>query len=99
MKHTYRTRKTPEQLQRLVAQFNQSTLSSVEFCKTHGLAYSSFYKWCKKYNATESVPGKNLLPSPMAQFIDLQALAAAHNGTWSIVLKLGNGVELLLSQA
>jgi hypothetical protein len=43
MKHTYRTRKTPEQLQKLVAQFNQSTLSSVEFCKTHGLAYSSFY--------------------------------------------------------
>jgi transposase-like protein len=97
MKHTYRTRKTPEQLQKLVAQFNQSSLSSVEFCKTHGLAYSSFYKWCKKYNVSASVPVKNTPPS--AQFIDLQALASPHQGAWSIVLKLGNGVELLLSQA
>lgn len=97
MKHTDRTRQTPEQLQKLVAQFNQSKLSSVEFCKTHGIAYSSFYKWCKKYSALESVPVKNA--SPLAQFIDLQALAAPHQGTWSIVLKLGNGVELLLSQS
>jgi transposase-like protein len=96
MKHTYRTRKTPEQLQKLVAQFNQSTLSSVEFCKTHGLAYSSFYKWCKKYNAGKEAPVKNT--SPSAQFIDLQALATPHHGAWRIILKLGNGVELLLSQ-
>lgn len=97
MKHTHRPRKTPEQLQQLVAQFTQSTLSSVEFCKTHGLAYSSFYKWCKKYNAPELVSVKKSAPS--TQFIDLQALAAPHHGTWNIVLKLGNGVELLLSQA
>jgi transposase-like protein len=97
MKHTYRARQTPEQLQGLVAQFNQSTLSSVEFCKTHGFAYSSFYKWCKKYNTQPLASVKNASPSP--QFIDLQALAAPHHGSWNIVLKLGNGVELLLSQA
>ena len=97
MKHTYRTRQTPEQLQKLVMQFNQSSLSNAEFCKAHGLAYSSFYKWCKKYNASETIPAKNTPPS--AQFIDLQALAAPHQGAWSIVLKLGNGVELLLSQS
>ena len=97
MKHIKRSHHTPEQRQQLVAQFNQSTSSSTEFCKTHGIAYSSFYKWCKKYNAPELVAVKKSLPS--AQFIDLQALAASHHSVWNIILKLGNGVELLLSQA
>ena len=97
MKHIKRSHHTPEQRQQLVAQFNQSTSSSTEFCKTHGIAYSSFYKWCKTYNVSESVSVKSASPSP--QFIDLQALAVPHQGAWSIVLKLGNGVELLLSQA
>jgi hypothetical protein len=48
MKHTHRPRQTPEQIQSLVTQFHQSELSSAAFCKKHGIAYSSFYKWCKK---------------------------------------------------
>jgi transposase-like protein len=97
MKHTYRPRQTQEQWQQLVAQFHQSTLSSVEFCKTHDLTYSSFYKWCRKYNKPTLASVKNSSPSP--QFIDLQALAASSGSTWNITLKLGNGVELNLSQA
>lgn len=99
MKHTHRhrPRQTPEQIQSLVTQFHQSELSSAVFCKKYGIAYSSFYKWCKKYPT--SVPATINRPSPQAQFIDLQAMAAPHHGAWNIVLKLGNGVELLLSQA
>ena len=96
MKHTHRPRQTPEQIQSLVAQFHQSKLFSAVFCKKHGLAYSSFYKWCKKYPVSALASVNRL--SPPAQFIDLQAMAAPHHGAWKIVLKLGNGVELLLSQ-
>ena len=98
MKHTHRhrPRQTPEQIQSLVTQFHQSELSSAVFCKKHGLAYSSFYKWCKKYSV--SAPASVNRSSPPTQFIDLQAMAAPHHGAWNIVLRLGNGVELLLSQ-
>ncbi len=96
MKHTHRPRQTPEHIQSLVTQFHQSELSSAAFCKQHGIAYSSFYTWCKKYPT--SVPAINR-PSPPVQFIDLQAMAAPHHGGWKIVLKLGNGIELLLSQS
>ena len=97
MKHTYRPRQTPEQIRSFVTQFHQSELSSVAFCKKHGIAYSSFYKWCKKYPV--SAPASVNRSSPPTQFIDLQAMATPHHGVWNIVLKLGNGIELLLSQA
>lgn len=96
MKHTHRPRQTPEQIQSFVTQFHQSELSSAAFCKKHGIAYSSFYTWCKKY----PVPAPAFVnrSSPPTQFIDLQSMAAPHHGAWNIVLRLGNGVELLLSQ-
>jgi transposase-like protein len=72
-------------------------LSSTEFCKKHGIAYSSFYKWCKKYSVSEGASVHR--SSPPAHFIDLQAMTAQYHSPWNIVLKLGNGVELLLSQA
>jgi transposase-like protein len=98
MKHTHRQRQTPEQIQSLVTQFHQSELSSTAFCKKYGLAYSSFYTWCKKYSVAK--PATINRPSPpAAHFIDLQAMATPHHESWKIVLKLGNGVELLLSQA
>jgi len=97
MKHTHRPRQTPEQIQSLVSQFQQSELSSTDFCKKYDLAYSSFYKWCKKYPV--SVLASVNRSSPPTQFIDLQAMAAPHHGGWNIILKLGNGVELVLSQA
>ena len=98
MKHTHchRPRQTPEHIQSLVTQFHQSELSSAEFCKQHGIAYSSFYTWCKKY-PTPVLATINQ-PSPQVKFIDLQAMTAPHHGAWKIVLNLGNGVELLLSQ-
>lgn len=97
MKHTRRPRQTPEHIQALVAQFHQSALSSTAFCKKHGIAYSSFYAWCKKYPATKA--GAINKPPSSVQFIDLQAMAAPDRGAWNIILKLGNGVELQLSQA
>jgi transposase-like protein len=98
MKHTHRPRQTPEQIQSLVTQFHQSELSSTAFCKKHGLAYSSFYAWCKKYSVVKSATLNRYSP-PAAHFIDLQAMATQPHGAWNIVLKLGNGVELQLSQA
>ncbi len=97
MKRTHRPRQTPEQIQSLVTQFHQSELSSATFCKKHGLAYSSFYKWCNKYSVSALASVNK--SSPPTQFIDLQAMAAPHHGGWNIILKLGNGIELLLSQS
>jgi hypothetical protein len=96
MKYTPHSRHTSEQIQSLVTEFHQSKLSCVAFCKKHNLAYSRFYAWSKKYPV--SAPASVNRSSPPTQFIDLQAMASPHHGAWNIVLKLGNGVELQLSQ-
>ena len=76
----------------------QTDLSGVKYCEQNDVPYASFCKWRKK------------LLSPLAQesrsasdFIDLgllsqQAAQSEHPQPWHIVLKLGNGVELCLTQ-
>lgn len=77
-----------------VAEFHHSTLSGSAFCKQKGIAYASFCKWRQKLQAETSVPD---LVAPPA-FIDIHSLAQGKQLPWRIVLKLDNGIELLLSQ-
>lgn len=94
MSKTY-TRRTPEQWQAVVEQWQQSGQSARQFCQDQDVGYASFCQWRKRF---DSMPA-GASPSPDASFIDLASLgpASGEHG-WHIVLRLGNGVELTLSQ-
>jgi len=87
------TRRTPAQWQSLVAQWQQSGQSATQFCKDNDIGYASFCNWRKQL--IESSEPERQAPS---QFIDLSALQPQGH-QWHIVLSLGNGVELTLSQS
>ena len=82
------------QWQQLIDLWHTSELSITEFCRTHQLSTMSFYKWRQRLaEQTEQAPVHQ-----DTQFIDLSAFANQSSARWHIVLSLGNGVELTLSQ-
>ena len=91
---TQSTRRTPKQWLALVERWRESGQSAARFCEARGIGYASFCSWRKRL-AGEQAPA-----APReAAFIDLGALSSAREGrAWTIVLSLGNGVELRLSQ-
>jgi putative transposase len=92
-------RQSPEQWQTIIAAFHQSGISAPIFCQEQGISYASFCKWRHKI-IEPATPTKTCSEArTTSSFIDLQALAASSGSTWNITLKLGNGVELNLSQA
>lgn len=92
-----RKHRTQEQWQALVNQQRHSGLSATQFCKERSIGYASFCHWRKRLSdcLAAEVPA-----SDAAGFLDLSALmgGAASAPGWNIVLSLGNGVELRLSQ-
>ena len=95
---TQYTRRSPEQWQALIQQWQESGLSAPQFCEQHEVGYASFCNWRKRFNTQDSPAEES---SSEAQFIDLQSLTATSaddSKGWNIVLSLGNGVELRLSQ-
>ena len=93
-----RKHRTPEQWQALVDQQHDSGLSASKFCKQENIGYASFCNWRKRLSdpSTEETSG-----SGEAGFLDLSSLmgnSPSSGPGWNIVLSLGNGVELRLSQ-
>ena len=91
-------RRTPEQWQGLVDQQRDSGLSAMQFCKQQGIGYASFCNWRKRLSEG---PVSASTGSGEAGFLDLSSLMGASSSSgsgWNIVLSLGNGVELRLSQ-
>lgn len=88
-------RRSADQWQALVEQWQNSGLSALQFCQEKEVGYASFCQWRKRFAEQSTTPTK-AEPS----FIDLASLAQSpsHKGSWHIVLSLGNGVELTLSQ-
>lgn len=87
-------RRSADQWQALVEQFEQSGLSARTFCDRHQLGYASFCQWRRR------LAGTVLAGSKMkAEFLDLSSLGmASKESGWQIVLSLGGGVELRLSR-
>lgn len=94
MTHTRYQRHNAAYWENILAEFHQSNQSAPKFCEGRGIAYASFCKWRQQSAAKDKTAVKN----PSA-FIDLQSLATTADPSWHIVLKLGNGVEVVLSQA
>lgn len=93
-----RKHRTPEQWQALVDQQCDSGQSAMQFCKEHNIGYASFCNWRRRLSdqSTERSAGAG-----EARFLDLSSLMGASPSSgpsWNIVLSLGNGVELRLSQ-
>lgn len=97
MTKTRSPRKTPEQWQSLVTQQQQSGQAARAFCTEHNIGYASFCQWRKRLTQSKT----KTVADPEPSFIDLSSLGAdstGQEGGWHIVLSLGNGVELRLSQ-
>lgn len=93
-----RKHRTPEQWQTLVDQQRDSGLSAPQFCKQEKVGYASFCNWRKRLSAASADESN---ASGEAGFLDLSSLmgtSASSGSGWNIVLSLGNGVELRLSQ-
>ena len=93
-----RKHRTPEQWQALVDQQRDSGLSAPQFCKQEGIGYASFCNWRKRLSAPSTGDSAD---SGEASFLDLSSLmgtSQASGPSWNIVLSLGNGIELRLSQ-
>ena len=87
-------RQSAEFWEKTIAEFQQSTVSAAAFCKQQGIAYASFCKWRHKLQSSVAQPKKPITPA----FIDLQSIAQSKKQHWRIVLKLDDGIELILSQ-
>lgn len=97
MTKTYTVRRTQDQWKAVVEQWQQSGQSARQFCEEHNLGYVSFCQWRKRL--AKDLPGSSQQDSG-ASFIDLASLASVSGSSsgWQIVLSLGNGVELKMSQ-
>lgn len=94
-----RKHRTQEQWQVLVDQQRESGLSAVQFCKQKNVGYASFCNW---RNRLPEESAGDASSSGEAGFLDLSSLMGGSPSSsgpgWHIVLSLGNGVELRLSQ-
>jgi len=94
---SYAHRRTPEQWQALIEQWQSSGQSAARFCDAQAIAYASFCSWRKRLADDQVSP--TTAADQEVSFIDLGALSSSGEGrAWNIVLSLGNDVELRLSQ-
>ena len=93
---TYAPRRTPEQWQALIDQWQSSGQSAARFCDAQAIGYASFCNWRKRLAGDQASP---TAADRDVSFIDLSTLSSSSKArAWNIVLSLGNGVELHLSQ-
>jgi putative transposase len=96
MSKTYSPRRTATQWQSLIDQWHQSGQSAKQFCEDQAIGYASFCQWRKRLTQRDEPTGKESQSAP--SFIDLSTLGAQPGQGWHIVLSLGDGVSLTLSQ-
>lgn len=88
------SRRSLEQWQALIDQWQDSGLSARQFCSEQAVGYASFCAW-RRRRAEISVASE-----PDARFIDLGAFSEGLSASgWNIVLSLGDGIELRLSRS
>ena len=86
-----KTQRSPKQWQQLIEKFEPTHQTVEVFCKTHGIASSSFYKWRAKISSVE--------PSSTPLFVPLITQQPGHQPQqWDIELELGHGVVLRINK-
>jgi len=80
----------------LIEQYQCSGLSGAQFCREQKLPYASFCKWRQRILESDDLQSSLAVSEP--GFVELNTWRDSSDRPWRITLKLGNGVELLLSQ-
>ncbi len=92
------TRRTPQQWQTLIEQWHDSGLSAARFCEEQAVGYASFCHWRRRL-ADRPSGDRDEPHMDEGAFFDLAALTHGNVASgWSIVLSLGEGIELRLSR-
>ena len=80
-----RKRRTKAQWTEILRRYEESGLSSRQFCSREGLPLSSFQRWRGRINR-----------APMADFVDLTPPSPSESlsSTWALEVSLPNGVCL-----
>jgi hypothetical protein len=84
-------RRSREEWERLMAEYEAGDVSQRVFCAQRGLAYSSFGYWRKHLRGALAAEGR-----PMPALVELPAWPglAVEPAPWRIELELGEGVVL-----
>ena len=94
MKNPSRIRRSTEQWQEIVDQFQTSPLNAPKYCAEQGISYASFSKW-KRRLLRESVEVEAL-----PEFVELTPPApSAPQTRWDIELDLAPGIQLRIARS
>jgi transposase-like protein len=86
-----KNRRSREEWERLMAEYEAGELSQRAFCAQHGLAYSSFGYWRKQLRsglAAKDRPGPALVELPTLTRLSVERVP------WRIEFELGEGIVL-----
>lgn len=87
-------RRSRQQWQQIVEQFEHMDVSVSAFCRQYSLAYQSFLKWRTLF--------QNEIKQPAAGFVEIVPEPAndisANPGGWVVELSLGNNIVLRIKQ-
>ena len=86
-----KNRRSREEWERLMVEYEAGEVSQRVFCAQHGLAYSSFGYWRKQLRGALTAEGK-----PMPALVELPAWSgmAVEAAPWRLELDLGEGIVL-----
>lgn len=87
-----RTRRSRAQWSTLIAQYRQSAQTQKAFCRTHGLALSSFSKALREVREDSTDGDRSTAFVPV--LVDSAAHEVGPSTTWDVELTLGAGIVL-----
>lgn len=95
-----RTRRSPDQWQNLIANFDSASQSLTDYCKQNSIAVSGFYYWKKRLAPTTQVNSQKKTKRS-SSFIELItppiAIQHPHDinpASWRLEIELGSGMIL-----
>ena len=102
--HHRRARRSASEWRALIQAFSQRNETRAQFCQAHGLALSTFDRWCHRLRqeTPACVPTPALSSEANALFIELaqeKKPMAVVSPSWDVELDLGNGAFLRLRRA
>lgn len=94
---TRRVRRSREQWQRIIVEYESENLTQKEFCAKHNLGSVSFNKW---YHRLKSDQANSFVALPVisAEKVENVSGVAQNNNHFDVRLELGDGLVLHLSR-
>lgn len=89
--HNRTPRKSAEQWAQIIADFDQSGLSTSDYCKEHRLVPATFGKWKRRFS-TISVP---VIPTP--SFVQIQRTEPMARKSSCVTVQIGPSITLAIS--